>query len=405
MARVPLRPRAASDWGGFALVVALFFAWGFVSSNNDPLIVAARERFGLSYAQGLAVQYMSFIAFGAVSLPAAVLAGRIGAGRAVLVALGVMVLGSLALALAGRAGGYGAVLASVAVLASGITMLQIAAGPLAAGLGPAETGAFRLTLAQAFNSVGVVVGVHYAALTTLGGGAPMEGVTRAYLGIAAGLVLVMLAVGLTRRRIAGAPGAHMPSERGGVGAALRSPAARFGAVAIGLYVGAEVTIGSVMISYLGQPGVMGLAHDDAARGLANFYWGGAMLGRFLGSVLLARVAARWLLAGSASGALILSGVALAGQGALAGGAALGVGLFNAILYPTIFALTLERTRATPAATSGLLGVAVTGGLVVALASGWLADAWGLRWAFLAPLVAYGVIARFAFARPDAEVRP
>jgi FHS family L-fucose permease-like MFS transporter len=169
----------------------------------------------------------------------------------------------------------------------------------------------------------------------------------------------------------------------------------FGAVTIALYVGAEVAIGSTMIGFLADPRTLGLSMVEAGAWLATFYWGGALVGRFLGSWLLTRIAAPHLLGVAAAVAILLCAAALFAPGPVAARCALAIGLCNAIMFPTIFSLTLERSTASVAATSGLLCVAISGGAVVPLLVGQVADRAGLAWIFVVPLAAYCVIAAFA----------
>lgn len=397
--------------GAFIAVTALFLAWGFVSSNNDPLIMALRAAFDLNYTQGLTIQLVGFAAFGLVSLPAAALGNRLGPVGTILLALGTMLAGCLLVRLALPLGSYGAVLAALFVLAAGIVALQVAANPLAAGLGPPASSHFRLSFAQAFNSLGVVLGAHFGSRIMLGErimaarqghltdaaqrSEALGAVSHAY-GLMA-LVLVGLAgfVLAARGRIAAAAAALPPAQPPAVLAALRSRWALAGAGAIALYVGAEVSIGSIMIAFLHQSRIMGLPLELGGQYLANLYWGGALVGRFVGAALLTRLPAPRLLATCAGTAALLCVAALGGHGPAAGYAALGVGLFNSIMFPTIFSLTLERSRAPQGSVSGLLCLAIAGGGVLPLLVGRLADMESLSAAFAVPALAYGLIAGFA----------
>jgi len=179
--------------------------------------------------------------------------------------------------------------------------------------------------------------------------------------------------------------------------ALRSRWAIFGAAAIGLYVGAEVSIGSIMINFLNQPHVLGLSLEDAGGYLANFYWGGALCGRIVGTLLLTRFRATWLLATCGVTAALLCITVVVSDGPLAGFAALAIGFFNSIMFPTIFTLTLERSGVSQSATSGLLCLAIFGGALLPIAVGSIADSFGLGTSFSVPLMAYIFIALFAVA--------
>ena len=390
-----------------AAVTTLFFAWGFITSNNDPLIVTLRAAFSLNYTEALLTQIVSFLANGLLSLPAAWLCSRIGSVDTILGSLALMMLGCLAVVLSTDASGFAPILAALFVLAAGFTGLQVAANPLAADLGPPERSHFRLNFAQAFNSLGVVLGVHFGSLVMLGDLAPeakaparnaiLASVDRAYL-IMAGLLCALLVLFAMLRKFLSsvAPDQLRPAPTG-MFEALRSRWAVFGALAIALYVGAEVSIGSIMINFLNQRQVLGVPFETAGGYLANFYWGGALCGRLVGTVLLTRMRADRLLAACGMIASALCLTVLFGRGPLIGYAALAIGFFNSIMFPTIFTLTLERSGVSQSATSGLLSAAILGGAVLPLAVGAIADRFGLSAAFGIPLIGYVFIGIFALA--------
>lgn len=406
-------------YGAFITVTTLFFAWGFITSNNDPLIASLKASFSLTYTEALLTQLVSFAAYGFMSLPAATLINRVGPVHAILVALATMVLGCLLVQFVTRYQSYELILAALFVLGIGITTLQVAANPLAAALGPPESSHFRLTFAQAFNSLGVVVGVNFGSRIMLGEDvlksghqtltdpadkvAALSGVSQAFLLIAGLLAGLMVFIWISRRRIATAAATIVSSENGSVLAALRSRWAIFGAITIGLYVGAEVSIGSIMINFLNQPKILNLSLESAGFYLANIYWMGALVGRFLGSYLLTRVAAPGLLAGAAAIASLLCLTVALTQGPTAAYSALAVGLFNAIMFPTIFTITLERAGVAQPSTSGLLCVAIVGGAILPYAVGRFADSVSLELAFFLPMLAYAVICAFALLATKAKV--
>jgi FHS family L-fucose permease-like MFS transporter len=227
----------------------------------------------------------------------------------------------------------------------------------------------------------------------------LRAVDRAFL-IMGGLLAALLVVFVLLRGflIRAAPNHRLAPS--GMFEALRSHWAIFGAAAIGLYVGAEVSIGSIMINFLHQPHVLGLQFDDAGSYLANFYWGGALCGRLIGTALLTRVRANRLLAGCGMVAGLLCLTVLAATGPIVGYAALAIGFFNSIMFPTIFAITLERSGVSQSSTSGLLCLAIFGGALLPLAVGTIADRSGLGASFAVPLAAYAFIAFFAVAARD-----
>lgn len=397
----------------FAAVTTLFFAWGFITSNNDPLIVALRAAFDLDYTEALLTQIVFFLAYGLLSLPAAWLTSRIGPVHMILGALAAMASSCLLVFASTSFGSFWPIVAALFVLAGGFTALQVAANPLAAELGTPERTHWRLNFAQAFNSLGVVIGVHFGSFVMLGnpalrsvqkGGVDLShrgellgAVDRAFLIMAALLAGLLILFVLLRRFLLRVAPVRRTEAPAGMFEALRSPWAVFGAAAIGLYVGAEVSIGSIMINFLNQRSVLGLPFDDAGADLANFYWGGALAGRLVGTLLLTRFPAVRMLAACASVAAFLCAVVLASHGAVAGFAALAIGFFNSIMFPTIFALTLERSGVSQSSTSGLLCLAIFGGALLPVAVGTIADNLGLSAAFVVPLAAYLFVAFFATA--------
>lgn len=399
--------------GAFLTVTSLFFAWGFITSNNDPLLVTLRAAFSLNYTEALVTQLVFFLAYGLFSLPAASLVGRVGAVRAILGSLGIMAAGCMLVYASVGLQRYGLILGSLFVLATGITALQVTANPLAATLGPVESSHFRLNLAQSLNSLGVVIGVQYGATIMLGDArlltsthgtldviqraALLRTVAHAFAVMAVLIALLALFVWSQRRRIAAASGARPIADTPILGA-LRSRWAIFGATAIALYVGAEVSIGSIMINFLNQPTIMALPLETGGTYLGAIYWGGSLIGRLIGSVLLTRIAATRLLWGCAIAAAGLSAIVVLTSGVIAGTAALAIGLFNSIMFPTIFSITLERSSVPQSATAGLLCLAIVAGAVLPFLVGMMADMLSLSLAFILPTLAYlaiSVFARFA----------
>jgi MFS transporter, FHS family, L-fucose permease len=378
-----------------ASVTLLFFGWGFVTAMIDPLVPAVKSIFELSFLQSQLTQFAWFIAYGLVSLPAAWVLGRLGSVRAILLALGVMVAGCLIAPLATELHSYGLVLTGLFVIASGVTLLQVAANPLVAAIGDPSRAHFRLTLTQAFNSLGTVIAPLFGAMimldSTPGAGMSLASVERAFLLVAGLFVILAGLIALARKPI---EQATLPQAPANPLTALSSRWAVLGAGAIFLYVGAEVTIGSLMINFLHQDHVLGISLEDAARLLA-FYWGGAMVGRFAGSLLLTRLPAAPLLGIAALVAALLALIAAFSGGWLAAATAIGIGLFNSIMFPVIFTVTLERSTASQAATSGLLCTAIVGGAFLPLAAGAVADSAGLGVALIVPALAYLAIALFA----------
>lgn len=401
----------------FASITTLFFAWGFITVTVDPLIATLKAIYKLSYAEVMLTQFAFFMAYGIVSLPAAALVARLGYPRSIVAALGIMLAGCLCIPIATHADTFEIVLLALFIIASGITILQVAANPLAALLGSPERSHFRLTLSQAFNSLGTAIAPYLASSVLLAGGmfAVQGGATVAaaqrteslrhidfaFLVIAGMIGLLALFIWSVRARLTrAAPGGAGSGAAGGgahgVAGALRSRWALLGAAAIFLYVGAEVSIGSTMTNFLHRGDVFGVTLERAGK-LLSFYWGGAMIGRFMGSALLTRVRAGLLLGVAAAMAAVLCLFVSQTPGAAAGWAALSIGWFNSIMFPVIFTLTLERSSASDASTSGLLCMAIVGGAVLPLIVGHIADLAGLRAAYVVPTLAYACIAAFGIA--------
>lgn len=390
------------------LVVGLFFIWGGVTSLNDVLVPKLKGLFQLNYAEAMLIQFAFFTAYAVVSAPAGALVAKLGYGSGLTAGLLVMALGCVLFAPAARTASYPLFLAALFVLAAGITVLQVAANPLIANLGTPETSHSRLTFAQAFNSLGTTIMPYLGARLILGSIAsgPAKGgatdawrakeaavIGHAYLGIAV-VLLVIAAVFWARRARLGASG--RAAGLAGSLALLRRGRLGFGVLSIFLYVGAEVSIGSMLVSYLMQPSVLGLAQAKAGERLA-FYWGGAMIGRFLGSGVLRLVSPGKALAGAAVCAAGLALASAATQGWVSAWTLIAVGLMNSIMFPTIFSLALEGLGGKTAQGSGLLCMAIVGGAVTPVLTGLLADAAGLSAALAIPAACYAGIALFGWS--------
>ncbi|WP_332678272.1 sugar MFS transporter [Brevundimonas sp.] len=401
----------------FAYVTTLFFAWGFATSLIDPLIAAVRRVFDLSYTEAFFTTSAWFIAYGVASIPASYVLARLGYSRAIIAALATMVLGCLIVPVATMMDQYAGVLLALFVIASGVTLLQVAANPLVAELGARKSSHFRLNFSQAFNSLGTTIGPWLGSHVLLTGGVfaagavvtvatrneSLRSIDAGFLAMGGFFALLAAFIFTARKKI----NAAAPVAVAGASplAAFRSPWALFGALAIFIYVGSEVAIGSMLTNFLNSPDILDIPLEEAGKMVA-FYWGGAMIGRFVGSALLTRVPAGLLLAVCTVCAGLLCAVVTQTGGTTAAYAALSIGLFNSIMFPTIFTLTLERSSAPAAATSGLLVFGIIGGAVLPLVAGQIADAAGgaLTPAFVVPLVGYAALTVFAIAAARTRVR-
>lgn len=392
----------------YVYVTSLFFAWGFTTALIDPLIAAVRRVFDLTLAEAMLTASAWFIAYGLASLPAAWVLARLGYSRAIIAALAAMVAGCLIVPLATAVDLYALVLVALFVIACGVTLLQVAANPLAAALGAPERSHLRLTFSQAFNSLGATLGPVFGSSLILTGGVFASGavvtpamrgeslrsIDLAFLTVGAAFVVVAAFIWSARGAIDAA--APRPAEHASPVEAFRSPWALFGSLAIFLYVGAEVTIGGLLIPFISSPEGLGLAASEAGHMVGWYYWGAAMVGRFIGSALLTRIRAEALLLACTAAATSLALVVSQAEGATAAYAALAIGLFNSIMFPTIFSLTLERSDASSAATSGLLAMGIIGGAVLPPLAGVLADMSGaVGTAFVVPGAAYLFLVGFA----------
>jgi FHS family L-fucose permease-like MFS transporter len=394
------------------LVIGLFFIWGGATSLNDVLIPKLKGLYSLSYSEVMLTQFAFFMAYFVVSIPAGALVARIGYLRGIVTGLIVTAAGALLFWPAALSGIYGSFLIALFVVAAGITILQVAANPFIALLGDEKTSSSRLTFAQAFNALGTTVWPYIGSTLIFGAaattdpktlsGAALDAfrsaesaiVAHIYVGIAVVLVIVAAIFWIRRNAVRD----ERPDAVGFADslALLRQRSVLFGVIALFAYVGAEVSIGSMMVNYLEQPGILGLDAQTAGQRL-SLYWGGAMVGRFIGAALLQRVPAGKLLAVFAGCAGLLVMLSMASGGPIAGWSLLAVGLFNSIMFPTIFSLSLKGLGAKTAEGSGLLCMAIVGGAILPLATGALADATTIATALLIPVVCYVVIAIFGIA--------
>jgi len=390
-------------------VFALFFTFGGITSLNDVLIPKLKGLFRLNYAEVMLVQTAFFAAYFLFSLPAAQLVQRTGYMRGAVIGLLVMALGCLLFIPASHAGVFLPFLGALFVVAAGITLVQVVSNPLISMLGAPKTASSRLTFAQAFNSVGTTVFPFFGSIVILGSiskvndasltGAALQAfrvqetniITKAYLGLAVALVVVAAVIWFNRKRLVEERGAA-PGFLSAF-ALLKRPRFAFGAFSIFIYVGAEVAIASLMTNYLMQASTLALAAAQAGK-LLIFYWGGAMVGRFVGAFVLRRFSPPVVLSVVACGAILMLGASAASVGLISGVTLLGVGCFNAIMFPTIFTLASAGLGERTAEGSGIICMAIVGGAVVPILTGWAADHSNLRMALIVPALCYVGIALF-----------
>ncbi|MFG6461700.1 sugar MFS transporter [Roseateles sp. DXS20W] len=388
----------SGNTSALVIVTVLFFMWGLITSLNDVLIPHLKAIYTLSYVQAMMVQFCFFGAYFVVSVPAGALIRRIGYQKGAVAGL-LLAAGGCALFYPAASSGYGLFLFAFFVLASGITILQVAANPYVTVLGPPRTASSRLTLTQAFNSLGTTIGPAVGGLLILstagaaaGAAAEAATVRGPYLALAGTLVvLAVLFLAAKLPSIADSEDVSLAGE--GHGSAWAHRHLVLGAIGIFLYVGAEVSIGSFLINYLGESHIAGLSHADAAH-YVSVYWGGAMVGRFIGFAVMRVVSPGKTLAFNSLVAIALVLTASFGQGSVAMWAILAVGLCNSIMFPTIFSMALHGLGKYTGQGSGILCMAIVGGAIVPFAQGALADWIGVQASFLLPAACYAFILYF-----------
>lgn len=380
----------------FALVslTSLFFMWGFITCLNDILIPYLKGEFDLTYTQAMLIQFCFFGAYFVISIPAGSLVGKIGYKKGIVTGLSIAGIGCLMFYPAAALGTYSVFLGALFVLASGITILQVSANPYVSILGPQNTASSRLTLTQAFNSLGTTVAPFFGAWLIFAGSSgeattSADAVQLPYVLLAG--MLFILAITFSFITLPDVSTESIESKSST--SAWQFPHLKLGALAIFIYVGAEVAIGSFLVNFLHQPEIAGFNEAQASKYIA-YYWGGAMIGRFIGAWVMQKVPAGKVLAFNSVMAMGLIFVAIMNTGALAIWSLLAVGLFNSIMFPTIFSLSIKDLGDSTSQGSGILCLAIVGGAIIPVLQGMLADSIGLQLAFILPAVCYAYIAFF-----------
>jgi FHS family L-fucose permease-like MFS transporter len=392
------------------VLTTIFFMWGLLTALNDILIPHLKSTFQLDYAQAMLVQFTFFGAYFLMALPAGKLVAALGYKHGVVAGLAIAGVGALGFWPAAALHLYGAFLGALFVLATGITVLQVAANPYVSLLGPERTSSSRLTLAQALNSLGTALALLYGGKLILSSIVKTpEDIARLatadqvsyqvqqahavqgpYIGLAIVLFLLAVFVWLFRLPTLREATDKADTAHHSYADVLRHPHVLFGVLGIFFYVGAEVSIGSAMVNYLSMPDIGNLSEQRAAY-YTSFYWGGAMVGRFIGSGLMAKISPRKLLAAFAAINTLLVATTILGTGDVAMYSIIVIGLFNSIMFPTIFALSIEQLGPMTSKASSLLIMAIVGGALIPYVLGVLADHIGLQHAFFLPLLCYAYI--------------
>jgi MFS transporter, FHS family, L-fucose permease len=403
------------------VVTTLFFMWGFLTCLNDILVPHLKSIFELNYTRVMLIQFAFFGAYFLFSVPSAKLIDWIGYQRSMVAGLLIMGTGAFLFVPAASVPSYPLFLLALIVLAAGITCLQVAANPYVTVLGKPETASSRLNWTQAFNSLGTFLAPFFGSLFILSAAPKTTAELRAltsealqayrlqeaatvkipYVGLGVALLLLAVAIGSFKL-----PTIEQAQHR--IGEKVSDSVWRhrnlvLGAIAIFVYVGAEVSIGSFLVNYFNQPEIGGLSEKVAARFVA-FYWGGAMVGRFIGSGLLQKLSTRRLLGLCAVCACALVAISMLTTGHVAMWTIIAVGLFNSIMFPSIFTLGVAELGPLTGDGSGIMIMAIVGGAIIPLTQGAIADRIGIHHAFFLPVLCYLYILFFALqgAKPNSE---
>lgn len=412
---------AANYTRPLAIVTTLFFMWGFLTCLNDILVPHLKSIFDLSYARVMLIQFAFFSAYFLFSIPWAKVVNAIGYQKTMVAGLLCMAFGAFLFLPAASSASFPLFLGALIVLAAGITGLQVAANPYVVVLGKPETASSRLDLTQAFNSLGTTIAPKLGGLLILGA-APLAIEEIRTLSPAAlhlyrvqqaasvkmpytvvGIALLLLAVLIATSKLPTIPHAEYRPGAKGSDSVWKHPNLVFGALAIFAYVGAEVSIGSFLVNYFGQADIAGLS-AKAAAGYVSFYWGGAMVGRFLGAGLLRKFRAGHLLGAFAVFTSLLVTLSMLTHGHFAMWSILAVGFFNSIMFPTIFSLGVAELGPLTGNGSGILNMAIVGGAIMPLIQGVIADHIGIHHAFFIPVICYMYILYYALSgsKPNSE---
>jgi FHS family L-fucose permease-like MFS transporter len=428
----------------FISVTILFFLWGFITVLVDSLIPRLKEVFEMSYAKTVLVQFAFFTAFFVISLPAGAILTKIGYKKGIVLGLVIMAIGCLLFYPAAEYRNFNVFLVGYFTLAAGITVLQVAANPYVALLGSEDGASSRLNLSQAFNSLGTTIAPVVGALFLLSDSvktseeisllnntdkasyyaAEAATVQTPFLFIAAFIGILALTFSFIKL-----PKVMEESPKGGYLALLKNKMMMLGALGIFVYVGAEVAIGSFLVNYFDDMNLaVIIAENQTMMNIANtiastfnktfsnsdpksllgifiiFYWGGAMIGRFIGAYLTKIMSPGRVLSIFALLAIALIAISINTVGLLSMWSILAVGLFNSIMFPTIFTLTLEGLGDLKAQASGLLCMAIVGGAIIPFAFGSLIDGFGFKTAFILTMICYGYILYYGMIKTSKTIK-
>ena len=376
----------------FGVMTILFCIWGFITALNDILIPHFKNAFNLSLTQAALVQFCFFGAYFIVSPFAGKLVEKLGYKTGVIAGLSVIALGCIIFYPAAEVEVYGLFLFGLATLAAGVTLLQVSANPYVSILGSESTAASRLNFAQAINSVGHTLGPQFGAiliLSTAGVGlasqVDVKAVQLPYLLIAAFVLVVAVVFKFLKLPVIESESKQ--GEQGSEASLFKQRYLVLGTVAIFLYVGAEVAIGSFLVNFFAQANIANLTEQQAGK-MVSYYWGLAMVGRFIGAAIMRFIPAWYVLAFNAAAAILLVVFTIFAEGHVAMWSILLVGLFNSVMFPTIFTMAIRGLGPLTSRGSGLLCQAIVGGALVPVIQGFVADTSSLQFSFIVPACCY-----------------
>lgn len=427
----------------FIFLTTLFFLWGFITVLVDSLVPRLKDVFEMSYAKTVLVQFAFFFAFFVFSVPAGSILARIGYKKGIILGLVIMAIGCLLFYPAAEYRTFWVFLMGYFTLAGGITVLQVAANPYVALLGSEDGASSRLNLSQAFNSLGTTIAPVVGALFLLSESVKTSGEIEAlsaveksnyYLAEAETVQLPFLLIAAFIGLLALSfffiklPVILEKSPKGGYFTLLKNKVMLMGALGIFVYVGAEVSIGSFLVNYFDDMNLGAVvAGNETMMSIANtiaevfgkdfdgkdpksllgvfviFYWGGAMIGRFAGAYLTKILSPAKVLSIFAILAISMIFISISTTGLISMWSILAVGLFNSIMFPTIFTLSLEGLGDLKAQASGLLCMAIVGGAVIPFIFGSLIDAVGFKLAFTLAIICYGYIMFYGYTKREKQV--
>jgi FHS family L-fucose permease-like MFS transporter len=384
------------DKTALASLSVLYFMMGFITCLNDILVPFLKKSFHLDYGQASLIQVSFFAAYGLTSIPASRIIERIGYQKGIISGFVLTAFGCLLFIPATILNEYHYFLCALFVIASGIVMIQVAANPFVAHIGPPESASSRMSLVQAFVSLGTFIAPFFGAVLILGNSSPDIATLRLPYMLIAG-ALIMIAVMMSQLDF---PQLGHTTEKITWSEILKNKKIIYGMLGIFTYVGAEVSIGSFLVNYVISMNPM---KTTEAANLVAIYWGSAMAGRFLGMFTLKEFLPGKVLVAHALIAISLILISINSHGMIAIYAMILVGLCNSIMFPTIFTLSIKGTEAGTQKASGLLSTSIVGGSLIPLITGQVADKWGLRLAMTIPLICYVYIWFFGYLNRPKEL--